>query len=124
MTSTRRAALPVAVTLAVACLMAPAMAVETSADDEEITFGGSEADAPVTAPGRYQFTMPDEDTDNYLAVERTTPRSTIWVGQTLVQHVDAGTATSTTTPPAPTRRSGAGTIPGRSRATTTSATSS
>ena len=37
----------------------------------------------MTAPGRYQFTMPDEDTDNYLAVERTTPRSTIWVGQTL-----------------------------------------
>ncbi len=84
MTSTRRAALPVAATLAVACLMAPAMAVETPADDEEITFGGSEAEAPVTPPGRYQFAMPEEDTENYLAIERTTPRSTIWVGQTLV----------------------------------------
>ena len=84
MTSTRRAALPVAATLVVACLMAPAMAVESPAADEEITFGASEADAPVVAPGRYQFTMPEAESENFLAVERKIPRSTIWVGQTLV----------------------------------------
>ena len=84
MTSTRRAALPAAATLAVACLLAPAMAVESPAADEEITFGTSEADAPVVAPGRYEFRMPEAESENFLAVERKIPRSTIWVAQTLV----------------------------------------
>ncbi|MET1058326.1 MAG: hypothetical protein ABWX84_01930 [Nocardioides sp.] len=84
MTSMRRAALPVAATLAAACLLAPAMAVESPAADEEIAFGSTEADAPVVAPGRYQFTMPEADSDNFLSVERKIPRSTIWVAQTLV----------------------------------------
>ncbi|MGZ8745403.1 MAG: hypothetical protein ACXWXO_21010, partial [Nocardioides sp.] len=84
MTSKRRAALPVAATLAVACLMAPAMAVDSPAADEEITFGGSAAAAPVVEPGRYKFTMPEVDSESFLAVERKIPRSTIWVGQTLV----------------------------------------
>ena len=84
MTSTRRSALPVAASLAVACLVAPATAVAGPAAHEEITFGSSEADAPVVAPGRYEFTMPEAESENFLAVERKVPRSTIWVGQTLV----------------------------------------
>ncbi len=84
MTSTRRAALPVAATLAVACLMAPAMAVDSAAEDEEITLGTTEDDAPTVAPGRYTFEMPALEKERFLELERTIPRSTLWVGQTLV----------------------------------------
>jgi len=84
MTRAPRAALPVAATLAVACLLAPAMAVEPPAADEVITFGSSAEDAPVVAPGRYEFTMPANESENFLSVERKIPRSTLWVAQTLV----------------------------------------
>ena len=74
MTRAPRAALPVAATLAVACLLAPAMAVGPPAADEVITFGSSAEDAPVVAPGRYEFTMPANESENFLSVERK-----IWV---------------------------------------------
>ncbi|RYP83805.1 hypothetical protein EKO23_18060 [Nocardioides guangzhouensis] len=87
MTSHRRAALPAAATLATACLltplMTPALAVQAAAD-EEVTFGTSEEAAPTVGPGRYTFPMPGAGTDFYLTVERTVPRSTLWVAETLV----------------------------------------
>ena len=87
MTRLRRSALPAAATLAAACLltplMTPALAVDAAAD-EEITFGTSAADAPTVGAGRYTFAMPAAGTDSYLTVERSTPGSTLWVGETLV----------------------------------------
>jgi hypothetical protein len=63
--------------------MTAAMAVE-AAEDQEITLGASESDAPVVGAGRYTFAMPTVDTDAFFTVERSIPRSTVWVGETLV----------------------------------------
>ena len=82
MTTSRRAALPVAASLAVACLMAPATAVRP-APDEEVTLATTEGGSPVVEPGTYAFGMPALDTDSYLTVQRTVPRSTLWVAETL-----------------------------------------
>lgn len=87
MTRSRRWALPVALGVASACLLAPAAAY-SPAEDEPIKPAAEDDDPPTVEPGLHQLELPSGAGTKYLRVHREIPGSTIWLGQT---HISAGT---------------------------------
>ncbi|QIX28484.1 hypothetical protein ncot_19225 [Nocardioides sp. JQ2195] len=84
MTRSRRLAVPLGAGLAAACLLAPAAAHESSADEKPIVLGDSYDTTTVVEPGLHPFVPPASNAEGYLSVERTIDNSTIWLGETLL----------------------------------------
>lgn len=83
MTRSRRWALPAALGLASACLLAPAAAYSPAAD-EPIKLATEDEEPPTVEPGLHQVELPSGSESQFLRVRREIPGSTIWVGQALV----------------------------------------
>ncbi|MDN5896232.1 MAG: hypothetical protein L0H93_19700, partial [Nocardioides sp.] len=80
MRRSRRWAIPAALGLASACLLAPAAAY-SPAEDDPIDLGSVAADSPVVQSGIHRMILPPGENASFFRVEREIPGSTVWLGQ-------------------------------------------